>query len=171
LINQLITIIDTLNENTGKLVSWLSLLLVAVIGYDVLMRYVFDSSTAAMFELEWHLFAALFLLSMAYALKHDKHVRVDVFYTRFSARGKAIVNFIGALFFLIPFCMIVITTSIPFVMDSYKIMESSPDPGGLPFRFIIKSCIPIGMFLLLLQAISMLLQSLLIIINKPSADK
>lgn len=151
--------IDILTEKIGKLVSWLSLLLVLVICYDVVMRYAFDTSSAAMFELEWHIFAALFLLSMAYAFKHDKHVRVDVFYAQFSDRGKAIVNFIGTAIFLIPFCLVLIKTSIPFVIDSYEILESSPDPGGLPNRFIIKSVIPIGASLLFLQAVSMLLKS------------
>ncbi len=78
--DQIANVIDSFTEKTGKFISWISLLLVAVIGYDVIMRYLFNSSSAAAFETEWHLFAALFLLGMAYTLKHDKHVRVDVFY-------------------------------------------------------------------------------------------
>ncbi|MFY0650959.1 MAG: TRAP transporter small permease subunit [Cyclobacteriaceae bacterium] len=166
---QLSSAIENFIERTGKVVSWLSFILVVIIGFDVLFRYAFNQSTAALFELEWHLFAVLFMIGAAYTLKHDKHVRVDVFYTRFSTKKKAWVNLIGTVFFLIPFCIVVIKTSIPFVMASHKIMESSADPGGLPYRYIIKSTIPIGTFLLLLQAISELLKSLLII-SSPSSE-
>jgi len=132
----------------------------------VLLRYAFNKSTAALFELEWHLFAIIFMVGAAYTLKYDKHVRVDVFYTNFSPKRKAWVNLIGTVFFLIPFCVVIISTSIPFVIASYNIMESSADPGGLPYRFIIKATIPIGISLLLLQGVSELLKSLIVILNK-----
>jgi len=160
--------VDRFTDKTGKLVSWLSFVIVVLIGFDVLFRYVFNVSSASAFELEWHLFAVLFMLGAAYTLKHDRHVRVDVFYTKFSQKKKAWVNFMGSAIFLIPFCVVVIKTSIPFVAASFNMMESSVDPGGLPYRFIIKSTIPIGISLLLLQAISELLKSLLIILtNEP----
>jgi len=108
------------------------------------------------------------MLGAAYTLKHDRHVRVDVFYTRFSTRKKAVVNLIGTLVFLIPFCLVIIKTSIPFVMASFNMMESSVDPGGLPYRFIIKSTIPIGVSLLLIQAISEALKVLVIILDHKS---
>ena len=132
----------------------------------MLLRYAFNKSTAALFELEWHLFAIIFMVGAAYTLKYDKHVRVDVFYTNFSPKRKAWVNLIGTVFFLIPFCVVIISTSIPFVIASYNIMESSADPGGLPYRFIIKATIPIGISLLLLQGVSELLKSLIVILNK-----
>ncbi len=155
----LVALIDDLVERAGRGVSWLSLLLVLLIGVDVVLRYLFNWNSSANQEMEWHLFAALFLLGAAYTLKHDKHVRVDVFYSRFSAKNQALVNFIGTLIFLIPFCLVVIWTSIPFVMDAWQIGESSPEPGGLPYRFIIKSMIPLGALLLFLQALSLLLKS------------
>ena len=163
---QLSLFIENLIESTGKIVSWLSIILVAIIGVDVLLRYAFNKSTAALFELEWHLFAIIFMIGSAYTLKYDKHVRVDVFYTNFSVKRKAWVNLIGTVFFLIPFCVVIISTSIPFVIASYNIMESSADPGGLPYRFIIKATIPIGISLLLLQGVSELLKSLIVILNK-----
>ena len=143
----------------------MSIVLVAIIGVDVLLRYAFNKSTAALFELEWHLFAVIFMIGAAFTLKYDKHVRVDVFYTNFTAKRKAWVNLIGTVFFLIPFCVVIISTSVPFVIASYNIMESSADPGGLPYRFIIKATIPIGILLLLLQGISELLKSLIVILN------
>lgn len=159
--------INQFTEKTGQWVSWISLILVVLIGIDVLLRYVFSWSSSANQELEWHLFATLFLLGSAYALKHDKHVRVDVFYSRFSDQKKAWVNLIGTIVFLIPFCLVVIDTSIPFALDAWKISESSPEPGGLPHRFLVKSTIPLGALLLLVQAIAEGLTSLSTILNRP----
>ncbi len=152
--------IDKINEVIGQIFSWLTTLLVILICVDVLMRYAFTSSYAAVTEMEWHLFAAIFLLGIAYALKHDKHVRVDVFYSQFSEKRKAWVNLIGTLIFLFPLCIVIIQSSIPFVLNSFKILETSPDPGGLPGRFLVKSLIPLGFSLLLLQGISVALKSL-----------
>lgn len=160
--------IDQFTEKSGRLVSWISLLLVGLIGLDVMLRYAFNWSSSANQELEWHLFATLFLLGSAYALKHDKHVRVDVFYSRFGESKKAWINLAGTVIFLIPFCLVVIYTSTPFVLDAWKISESSPEPGGLPHRFIVKSTIPIGASLLLVQAISEGLKSLSFILNSSS---
>ncbi|MEQ9403300.1 MAG: TRAP transporter small permease subunit [Cyclobacteriaceae bacterium] len=159
------TIIDKIVKGIGTLVSWLTLLLVIVIVIDVLMRYLFNTTSAASFELEWHLFAAVFLLGAAYTLQHDKHVRVDVFYTRFSDTQKAWVNTIGTLFLLLPFCAVACLESVSFVESSFAVQETSPDPGGLPARYLIKSAIPIGFFLLGLQGINLLLKSVTKIIR------
>lgn len=131
-----------------KLCSRLSFFLVILLSSDVLLRYIFNFSTASLYELEWHVFAIIFLLGSVYTLHADEHVRVDVFYSKFSKKNKRLVNLIGNLFFLIPFGLVISYTSIPFVADSYNILESSPDPGGLPFRFLIKSIITISFFLL-----------------------
>ena len=140
-------------SKTGKISSWFSLALVLLISTDVLLRYVFNFSTAALYEMEWHLFAIIFLLASPYTLQKNKHVRGDVFYNNFSKRKKNIIDLIGNIIFLIPFSFIIFYTSLPFVADSYSILESSPDPGGLPYRFIIKSIIPIAFFLLMIQGI------------------
>ena len=157
------TFIDHINQAVGKVVSCLSFLLVIVIVIDVILRYTFSITSAASFELEWHLFAAIFLLGASYTLKEDKHVRVDVFYSRFSARTKAWVNLLGSIFLLLPFCAIAFWESLSFVQSSFQINETSPQPGGLPARWIIKSTIPAGMFLLGLQGISLILKSIKII--------
>jgi len=140
-------------SKTGKISSWFSLALVLLISTDVLLRYIFNFSTASLYEMEWHLFAIIFLLASPYTLQKNKHVRVDVFYNNFSKRTKNIIDLIGNIIFLIPFSFIIFYTSLPFVEDSYSILESSPDPGGLPYRFIIKSIIPIAFFLLMIQGI------------------
>jgi TRAP-type mannitol/chloroaromatic compound transport system permease small subunit len=165
--NDLMTskIIDAVNSWIGKIVAWLTLVLVILICTDVALRYIFSFSQAGFYELEWHLFAAVFLLGAAYTLRYDKHVRVDVFYSRFSNKTKAWVNLIGTCLFLMPFCFVIVYTSIAFVGDSYAILESSPDPGGLPYRFIIKSTIPLGFGLLLLQGLSEILKSISVILK------
>jgi len=161
--------IDGMNEVIGKGVSWLTTALVLVICYDVAARYLFNTSSAGIVELEWYLFSFIFLLGAAYALKYDKHVRVDVFYQNFSPKTQAWVNLIGTILFLIPFCYVTIITSFKFTGNAYAINEVSPDPGGLPARFIVKGAIPIGFLLLMLQAISLAFRSILTI-TEPSTD-
>ncbi len=153
--------IDSINEKVGHFVSWATLVLVIVTFADVVMRYLFNTSYVFTQELEWHVFAFIFLMGAGYTLKIDGHVRVEVFYGRLSRKGKAWINLIGVLFFLIPSCYIFIKTSIPFVVKSFQYMEASPDPGGIPFRFILKGCIPAGYALILLQGVSLGINSLL----------
>ncbi|MEM6830084.1 MAG: TRAP transporter small permease subunit, partial [Bacteroidota bacterium] len=150
----------------GNAVSWLSLALIVIIVVDVFLRYVFNVTSAVSFEMEWHLFGTLFLLGAAYALQQDRHVRVDVFYQHFSAKGKAWVNLIGTGILLVPFCVVALIESVGFVVNSYSFRETSPDPGGLPARYVIKSAIPIGLFLLLLQGISLIVSSIRILVRK-----
>jgi TRAP-type mannitol/chloroaromatic compound transport system permease small subunit len=153
--------IDRVNEYVGRVVSWATLLLVVVTFTDVVMRYFFNTSYVFTQELEWHIFAFIFLMGAGYTLKKDGHVRVEVFYGRLGDKGKAWVNLIGVIFFLIPSCTLFIKTGIPFVAKSFSIMEGSPDPGGIPYRFILKGCIPAGYTLILLQGISLGISSLL----------
>ncbi|GAA4820550.1 TRAP transporter small permease subunit [Algivirga pacifica] len=164
--------IGRLSEWTGRVASWLTTLLVVLICLDVALRYVFKEASALLPELEWHLFSLIFLIGAAYTLKHDRHVRVDVFYMRFSPRLKATINLIGALLFLLPFCLLVIDTSIPYIKASYVLQEHSADPGGLPHRYLIKGSIVVGFTLLLLQGMAMAASSLLIIIyGEPEKDR
>lgn len=157
--------IDILNEKVGRAVSWATLLLVGVTFVDVVMRYFFNKSYVYTQELEWHVFAFIFLMGAGYTLKVDGHVRVEVFYGRLSSRGKAWINLVGVIFFLVPSCIMFIKTAIPFVHKSFLVMEGSPDPGGIPFRFILKGCIPAGYSLILLQGLSLGIKSLLDVIG------
>jgi TRAP-type mannitol/chloroaromatic compound transport system permease small subunit len=160
LLRRLCTWIDTMNDWVGRGVAWTTLLLVLVTFVDVVMRYFFNMSYVFTQELEWHVFAFIFLMGAGYTLKNDGHVRVEVFYGKLPPKGRAWINLVGVVFFLIPSCLLFIKTSIPFVLESYHIMEGSPDPGGIPYRFILKSCIPVGYTLLLLQGIALGLDSL-----------
>ncbi len=157
--------IDKLNEIVGQCVSWLTSVLVLVVCYDVLSRYILGKSHVGVQELQWHIFGFLFLLGAAYSLKHDRHVRVDIIYAKLSTSQKAWINLIGTLLFLIPFSLVAIWAARDFVINSFQMRESSPNPGGLPARYILKAAIPTGFFLLFLQALSMLIQSLQTILN------
>ena len=158
--------IDWLNEKVGAGVSWLTSVLVLLVCVNVFLRYVLNYSQQGMKELEWHLFAVIILLGAAYTLKHDKHVRVDLLYMRLGKKGRAWVNLLGSLLFLIPFCAIVIWHSIDDVRFAIQDNESSPNPGGLPAWYVIKSVIPLGFGFLGLQAISVFLHSLLTVLGR-----
>ena len=170
LLQKFINLINTINENIGKVASWLTGILVVLVCGRVLGRMIFDSEPVWLPELEWHLFAMIFLLAAGYTLKHDKHVRVDLFYAKFSEKDKALVNLVGALLFLVPWCCLIIYVSYDYALGSFKILEGSPNPNGLPFRFIVKFAITIGASLLLLQALAMVANSVLTLKYKTAKE-
>lgn len=151
--------IEKLNERIGKGVSWLTLVLVLVVCFDVISRYLFKISFVSVQELQWHIFAIIFLVAAPYTLKLDGHVRVDLIYSRLSKRNQALINLIGSIIFLIPLCLLVIYASKNFVLTSFQVSETSPDPGGLPARYILKAIIPLSFLLLFLQAIALVIRS------------
>ena len=158
------------SEYTGKAVSWLVLALVLLVSYDVTMRYLFSSGSIALQEMEWHLFAVIFLVGAAYTFKHDDHVRLDLIYqSRFMTDyRRAWVNLLGGIFMLIPYCLLIIYCAWPFVSLSYLSMEGSPDPGGLAYRWILKAVIPAGFILLLLQGLADIARNLERVLEKDS---
>ena len=147
-------------EFSGRVIAWLVLLLVLIICYDVGMRFFFQAGSVALQELQWHLFSLIFLLGAAYTLKHDGHVRVDAFFqSRFMSDTKrAWVNIFGTIFFLLPFCYLVVITAMPYVEKSYLNGEGSPDPGGLPHRYLLKAAIIVAFVLLIVQGLVMLIR-------------
>jgi TRAP-type mannitol/chloroaromatic compound transport system permease small subunit len=151
--------IDAVNERVGRAIRLVSLLLVAVTTYDVVMRYLFATSFVFIQELEWHLFAVLFLVAAGYAHLKGDHVRVDIIYARQSPRARAWVDLVGGVLFLFPTCFLLVSTSIPFIRASLAVLEGSPDPGGLPARYLLKMAIPAGFALLGLQGISELVKN------------
>ena len=159
-------IIDTANEWAGKVASWAAFIVVIVVFVDVVMRYAFNISFVFTQELEWHMFGFIFLIGAGATLLKDGHVRVDIFYQRMSDKNQAWVNLMGVLFFLLPGCYMIIATSLNFVYNSWAILEGSPDPGGIPYRFIIKSCIPIGFALVTAQGIALGIRSLFTVMGK-----
>lgn len=164
--HKVINFLDWVGEKIGSLVSWLSVMLAIVIGLDVIIRYVFQFTNVWMVETEVYLFGMLFLLASGYTFKHEKHVRVDVFYSKLSKKGKAWVDLFGGICLLIPWCYVVIVSSWYYALSSFLIGETSAQTGGLPALYVLKFCITIGFVFLLLQGVSHILKSIQIIVNK-----
>ena len=150
--------IDLLVERITKFFMFLSVVsliaLTLIVSYDVIVRKLFGGGSIALQELEWHLFDLVFLFAIAYTLSHDKHVRVDIFYDKFSIKIKAIIQIITILFFVIPLSTLIVVEGLPFVEMSFLQNESSGDPGGLCCRWIIKSSMVVGFLVVLIQSIT-----------------
>jgi len=145
--------IDALNEHVGRIVLWLVFVTTAISAGNAIVRKAFDLSSNAWLEIQWYLFAAIFLLAAGYTLKHHDHVRVDVLFTRLTPRAQAIIDLAGSLLFLVPFCVLMIYLSWPIVVESWTRGEVSADAGGL-VRWPVKAMVPAGFALLGLQGIS-----------------
>ena len=154
ILERFVCVIDGLSDKIGRFVGWLTTLMVLVVFYDTVMRYAFNKGNVALQELEWHLFAIVFLIGAAYTLKEEGHVRVDVIFVNLSEKTKAWIDFLGIFIFLIPFCVAVILSTQGFILNSWAVREISPDPGGLPARYLLKAMIPLGFFLLIVQGLS-----------------
>lgn len=164
-LERFVNIVDGCNDRIGKLVGWLCTLMVLIVFYDTVMRYAFNKGNVALQELEWHLFSIIFLIGGAYTLKEGGHVRVDILFINFSKRTKAWVDFLGSIIFLLPFCLVVLYATQKFVGNSWAVREVSPDPGGLPARYVLKAMIPIGFILLIFQGISEAIKNFFVLIG------
>ena len=153
----------------GILACIAMILLLFNVFFDVVMRYAFNDVSIAMQELEWHLFSAVFLLGIPYAIHENSHVRVDILYDRWSEKTQAYINLFGTLIFILPLVALVSYYSISFTFDAYEIGEGSGDPGGLPYRWIIKSLIPFSFIMMGLASLGLITRSLLILNQYPSA--
>ena len=148
---------------TGKICSWFIALMVLVTCLVVVMRYGLDMGSVFLQDVVLYLHGGLFLLGAAFALKRGAHVRVDIFYRNFSNSKKALVDLLGNLIFLQPICWTILLYSWGYVEFSWRIMEVSPEPDGLPFVYVQKSLLIVVAILLALQSISEILKSFLII--------
>ncbi len=151
---------SNLNEYIGNLFAWSCTLLVWMIVFDVILRYVFNISFIWLSELEVYLFSFIILFGIGYTLKHDKHVRVDVFYDKWSDKRKALVNLLGGLLFLLPWSIVSIIACWKYFSFSFTFRESSAQSGGLPCLYILKFCLVLGFILLLLQGIASIIQAI-----------
>ena len=157
---------DRISKYSGYLSAFLVLILSLLVAYDAGMRYLFSAGSIALQEIEWHLFDMVFLLGLTYALKHDKHVRVDIFFERYSVQKKAILQILSMLLLVIPFSLIFLIDAFDMTMQSYLQNEVSADPGGLTHRWIIKSVLVLAFTLVILQALSEILKAYHKIENK-----
>jgi TRAP-type mannitol/chloroaromatic compound transport system permease small subunit len=151
---------DKFADAIGYFTAFVMVLMILNVTYDVVMRYFFNTGSLAMQELEWHLFSVIILLGISYTLKEDGHVRVDLIYDRLTQKKKAKINMVGSAIFIIPVALLIGIESIPYVVESFNSNEISPDPGGLEYRWIVKSLIPLSFFLLIITAIGFFIKNL-----------
>ena len=152
--------IDSITKYLSYFTAFILALLVMLIVYDATARYLFSSGSTALQELEWHFFDVIILFSIAYTLKHNAHVRVDIFYDKFSLKTQTSIDIVALLFFVLPLSMLIIYIGFGFVELSFLQSEASSDPGGLSHRWIVKSLMPLAFLFLALQSISELVQKL-----------
>ena len=165
-LQQLAASLDRLAEATGRIIAWLTLAMVLITFGVVVLRYLFNSGSIALQESISYLHAAVFMLGAAYTLRHDGHVRVDIFYQRCSPVARAWIDLLGTVLLLFPVCGFIFASSLDYVSASWAIHEGSREAGGLNGVFLLKTAIPV-MALLILQGCAMVLRSLLVIGGHP----
>jgi TRAP-type mannitol/chloroaromatic compound transport system permease small subunit len=160
-------VLDGVIRFIGDQVSWIWVILMLVIVYQVVLRYAFGQGSIALEEIQWHLFGIGFILGLSYCFTHDRHVRVDVVAERLPTRTRAWIELFGILILLLPLAIAVVWEAIPFALRSWQLNEISPAPGGLPYRWIPKSFIIIGFALLAIAAISRLSRVTALLFGRP----
>ena len=140
----------------GNAVSWIWVVLLGVIVLNVFMRYALGEGRIEFEEIQWHLYSIGFMLGLGYAVVHDAHIRVDIVHERLSPTMRAWIDLYGIVLFVLPFTGLMLIYAVPFIADSFMTSETSPSPGGLPYRWLIKSVLFIGFGLLGLAAMSRL---------------
>lgn len=161
--------LDAYSETSGRLLAWLLPLLMLNTCAVVFLRYGLDQGATFMQELSTYLHATVFMLGAGYTLKRGGHVRVDIFYHRFSPRGQAWIDALGTLVFLLPLCGYVLLISWDFVLHAWRIRESSGEPGGIPAVFLLKTLIPLMAVNLVLQGLSELLKAIQVLTGRAEA--
>ena len=169
-LNRLAELIDKTVERLGRATAWLTFVLVLLVAGDVLFRYVWHVSSVIEQEFEWHVLAVIAMFGASYTLQQGEHVRVDVFYQHYSVRLKRWMDILLPALIIVPTMLFIAWQSLSFVAMSWEVAEGSPDPGGLPGRYIIKAFIPLGFLLVALQGVAMTLQGIAQL-NKPEQDE
>lgn len=149
--------IDAITTFVGKAAFWLVLIMTLISAANATVRFAFNYSSNGLLEIQWYLFAGVFLLCSAYTLQKNEHVRIDVLAGKLSPRGQAVIDIFGTLFFLLPMVILVLWLSIPLVAESYRIQETSANAGGL-IRWPVKIILPVGFTFLALQGVSELIK-------------
>jgi TRAP-type mannitol/chloroaromatic compound transport system permease small subunit len=154
------SLINNINEWVGRSVAWLIIAMVLITFFNVVMRYGFNFGLITIQESVIYLHSFVFMLAIAYTYKHNEHVRVDIFYSKYSDTQKSWTDLLGTLFLLFPFCFYLIISSWEYASNSWMLLEGSREAGGLPLVFILKTLVPLMPTLLLLQGISCLCNSI-----------
>ena len=159
MLNKLASQLERLIDVTGRTVSWLSLFMVLTTFVVVVMRYLFDAGSIALQESVTYMHALLFLVGAAWTLRGDAHVRVDILYNRCSVKTRALIDLLGSLLLLLPLMLFIAWISWDYVVDSWQVLESSREAGGLPGVYLLKSAILVMSALLVVQALAIILRS------------
>jgi TRAP-type mannitol/chloroaromatic compound transport system permease small subunit len=162
--------IDLFTDRSGRLLAWLVLAMALLTTVIVIQRYGFNIGSIAAQEAVVYMHGCLFMLGAAYALKTESHVRVDIFYRNFSPRTRAWVNSLGSIVFLLPLCVFIGFASWNYVSESWLVRETSPEPGGIPAVFLLKSLIPLMAVNLFLQGLAETLRNALVLVEEPPGD-
>jgi TRAP-type mannitol/chloroaromatic compound transport system permease small subunit len=162
-VNTLARLLDAISDLTGRAIAWLTAVMVLTTFLVVLLRYVFDWGAIALQESVTYMHALVFMLGAAYTLRHDGHVRVDIFYRRLGPRGRAVVNLLGSLLLLMPVSLYILIESWPYVSASWAVLEGSREAGGLPGVYLLKTLMLLMPVLLLLQGLADGLRGLLLL--------
>ena len=159
--------IESFIDWIGRVTAWVALAMIGLVAFNVILRYSLSLGSVWAQELEWHLLAALILLGMCHALQRGDNVRVDLFYARYSPTTKFVVDVFAALL-TAAVALLFVYLSLPYVGQSYSILEGSPDPGGIPYRWAVKALIPLGYSLVALQQLAHLMR--LVITRRASLE-
>jgi len=149
--------IDSISEWVGRWVAWLVLFSVLISAGNAVMRKAFNLSSNGFLEIQWYMFAAVFMLASGYTLMRQEHVKIDVVSGRFSKRTQIWIDIVGISLFLLPFTAMIIKLSLPLVANAYATQEVSSNAGGL-IRWPVFALLPAGMLLLAMQAVSELIK-------------
>jgi TRAP-type mannitol/chloroaromatic compound transport system permease small subunit len=161
-------LLETIVERIGQLGGWILFATVALVFMNAVNRYVFQFSPMWLQEMEWHLLAGQTALGLAYAWLHRDHIAVDVFSQHYSPRVQQWLELLTALLVAIPCSILMIDFALPYIDRSFDMLESSPNPGGLPYRFIPKSFVAIAFLLIMLEAIATAIRSGFALFGPPS---
>jgi len=164
-------ILDRCIEISGRLSGWLCLILALLVAGDVIARYVWHIGSVAEQELEWHILAVIAMMGASYTLQQGEHVRVDIFYQYYSARLKRWLDVLVPMLIVIPTALFIAYVSLHFVKMSYNLHETSPDPGGLPDRYLLKAFVPFGFGLVVVQGVAMFLDGIVKLLKGGAPDK
>ena len=157
--------IDGFMRTMGKIICWVNVLLVINILIQVVLRYVLGEGQIWLEELQWHFYGLLLMLGIVYGITVDAHIRLDIFHRKYSPKTKGYIEFMGILFLVFPLIVVLFIHGIEFVQSALRVHETSPHPLGLPWRWLIKSVIPISMFFILLASLSRLVSAAAVIFN------
>ncbi len=154
----------------GHMSSWLIAILIVAILVQVILRYVFGKSFVVLEEIQWHIFAVIIMLGLSYSYVKDSHIRLDILQSKFSRSTREKIEIIGTVCFLWPMIFIFFMHGLAFVSDSFRVGEGSDAPMGLGYRWVIKSIIPIGFFLLFVGSLSRLRQAIYYLKNRKKSS-